>query len=107
MKRERFTKIVVHRLNECQDVLTMKAAEYAPAKDRLANFKKAAVLQGSGPEQALGGMLAKHVVAIYDFLLTPSLIKQEQWLEKIGDSINYLLLLEAVLQEEYWDKEIN
>ena len=56
---------------------------------------------GQSPEKALVGMLAKHLVSILDIvdaipkqIPTPALVE-----EKIGDAVNYLILLEALLKE--------
>ena len=70
--------------------------------DRLHNFKVAGKLQKCTPVKALGGMMAKHTVSVYDLIddyEQGKAISKEMWAEKIGDSINYLLLLTALLEE--------
>ena len=50
-----------------------------------------------------GGMMAKHTVSVYDLIddyEQGKAISKEMWAEKIGDSINYLLLLTALLEED-------
>jgi hypothetical protein len=83
-------------------ILGKKAKEYAPGDDRLSNFKKAAALQGIRPDQALFGMLAKHLVSIAEMVGdkdgTP--FPRAMWEEKINDAQNYLFLLEAVIHEQ-------
>jgi hypothetical protein len=79
-------------------VLITKAREYA-TEDRLHNFKVAAALQGCTPAQALAGMMAKHTVSVYDMARNGREYPQALWDEKITDSINYLLLLAAVVRE--------
>ena len=84
------------------DVLTAKAAEDA-TDDRLHNFKAAAALQRITPVEALGGMMVKHTVSVYDLIHdygTGKAIPPELWAEKITDSINYLSLLWALLNEK-------
>ena len=49
-------------------ILVEKAAEYADDNDRLHNFNVAAELQGITREEALGGMMCKHTVSIYDMI---------------------------------------
>ena len=64
-------------------------------------------MQKCTPVKALGGMMAKHTVSVYDLIEDyeqGKTISQEMWAEKIGDSINYLLLLTALLEE---DKNVN
>lgn len=85
------------------DLLLRKNASYNPDRDVLASFRRAAAITGSTPEQALGGMLSKHVVSIYDLLEKqgPDMdrIPVEVWDEKILDVINYMILLRAILLE--------
>lgn len=47
--------------------------------------------------------MAKHTVSVYDLIddyEQGKAIPKEMWAEKIGDSINYLLLLTALLEEK-------
>lgn len=96
-----FNKITDSRIQKCLDVLCKKAGEYA-TDDRLHNFKVAAELQGCTPIRALSGMMCKHTVSVYDLINEfeeGTDIPLELWEEKIGDSINYLLLLTALIHE--------
>ena len=99
MSPEEFNKVVHTRLNYCVDILTARAHEYAPDRDRLSNFKKAAALQSCTAPRALMGMMSKHVVALADFCNDPTHYSIEQWREKLTDNINYSLLLEALMME--------
>ena len=80
--------------------------EYAPEAmsnveiDRLAHFKKAATLMRTTPKIALMGMLVKHYISIMDMSMDDKDYPVEQWSEKITDSINYLLILRAIVEEE-------
>ncbi|RPI51240.1 MAG: hypothetical protein EHM49_07465 [Deltaproteobacteria bacterium] len=88
----------------CVHLLHRKGREYSPDEDRLSNFKKAATLQKISPEEALFGMLAKHLVSLSDLCraITCGMDwSQAFWEEKITDSHNYLFLLEALLKERY------
>ena len=101
MNTECFNKVVSHRIETIQRVLAAKAEEYARG-DRLSNFKRAASIQGITPEKALVGMKSKHDVALQDFindLDTGKIQCYERWDEKIGDIINYLILLDGLVQE--------
>lgn len=97
MKTQQFNEIIHEQISRSLDLLVVKAKEYGP-EDRLHNFKVAAVLQGETPVQALQGMLAKHTVSINDLCRTGSR-DLNIWNEKITDSINYLLLLRALIEE--------
>lgn len=101
MNTEKFNRVIEQRLKDCQTVLCMKAEEYATT-DRLHNFKVAAKLQNCTPITALAGMMAKHTVSVYDLIQKQEAgldISMDMWEEKIGDSINYLLLLTALIYE--------
>lgn len=69
--------------------------------DRLSAFKTAAVIQGSTPQRALAGMMAKHIISIYDMCFAQEAsFETEVWNEKITDTLNYLFLLKAIVKEE-------
>lgn len=103
MKHNDFIDTVNHTLGHCCDLLMVKSGEYNPDEDdRLAAFKQAAALERTTPQRALFGMLAKHLISVQNMCDTEITdYSEERWLEKIGDSINYLLLLEGLVEEEY------
>lgn len=96
------TLILDRRMDLTRSVLSSKAAEYA-TEDRLHNFKRAAELQGTTPMKALIGMWTKHVVSVLDIVdkhaKDGSVPLQSRVDEKIGDAVNYLILLEGLLYE--------
>lgn len=96
MELDRFEGILDAQITRIRDVLGIKRAEYANV-DVLANFKKAAHLRGCGMPQAVGGMLVKHIVSIFDMVESGQPYPTEVWDEKITDAINYLILLRAAL----------
>lgn len=101
MNSKEFEAALEQRIGKCKEVLGVKASEYATS-DRLHNFKVAAVLQQESPIKALGGMMAKHTVSVYDLIKAENRgedVSIELWDEKIGDHINYLLLLWAAVIE--------
>ena len=89
----------------CTRLMHSKGKEYSPGEDRLQNFKEAGTLQGISPEQALFGMLAKHLVSLAEMCRAvterPGYSPQAVWEEKLTDAHNYLFLLEALLKERY------
>ena len=98
MTPETFESIISAQIVNCETILCSKAKEYATA-DRLHNFKVAGALQGISPVQALMGMMTKHTVSVADMCMSGKAYPQELWDEKITDSINYLLLLSALVRE--------
>ncbi len=101
MNTREFNTLISRRIEECCDLLGVKSDEYA-TDDRLHNFKVAAEVQGCTPIKALAGMMCKHTVSVYDLVNRNEkgvFIPKELWDEKINDSINYLLLLSALIEE--------
>lgn len=104
MNYEDFETVFNNQVQRSQKVLLMKSGEYATPTDKLHNFKVAAALKGSSPVEALGGMMIKHIVSVYDLINRHEAqadISRDLWDEKITDAINYLILLKACLVEEY------
>lgn len=105
MNQDRFNLLVEEMLNHCYQILYRKGKEYKGGyEDRLSSFKRAAILQGCSTKSALTGMLAKHVVSIYDMCKAKKDFPMEVWEEKLTDAINYLLLLTAIIKEENADE---
>ena len=100
MKFEQFNASMDTLLDRAKQTLGQKASEYATDEDRLQNFKQAAGLQNITAAQALQGMMAKHQVSIADMIKSGNQYPQALWDEKIGDALNYLILLNAVIEEE-------
>ena len=48
--------------------------------------------------QALVGMMTKHTVSVYDMVNGGQAYASDKWDEKIGDLINYLLLLRVAVK---------
>jgi len=107
MKTEEFNEIVCDQINRCLETLECKASDYATKEDRLHTFKVAAELQGVTKEKALAGMMAKHIVSIFDMCGKSDTHKYSQdiWNEKIGDAINYLLILRAIVNRKILSAE--
>jgi hypothetical protein len=106
MKVKEFNDVLNEQIKRCTDTLISKAVEYATT-DRLHNFKVAAELQGCTPRRALAGMMSKHTVSVYDMCSSEASFSTAMWNEKITDSINYLLLLRAIVEEENISLENN
>lgn len=91
-----FQEILAERLRKTEEILGVKAREYASGGNRYHNFDVAARLLGVSPEVALWGMMAKHVVSIMDMVEGDASVAMID--EKVGDAINYLILLEGLLR---------
>ena len=100
MTTRTFEMVMEKQFNICRNLLILKNQEYSGLEDeRFHSFLVAAALQHETPKQALAGMMAKHTVSIYD-MCNGGEYSLEKWDEKITDSINYLLLLKALVEEE-------
>lgn len=96
-----FNDSVCKQLDYCKSLLVRKGAEYAPdSSDRLGSFKVAGALQNVSDKEAACGMLAKHIVSVYEMCRSTEQHSLEKWTEKITDSINYLLILKAMVDDE-------
>ena len=98
---EDFKILTVERFRACLDLMCgKKNDEYSRNNDKLHNFKVAGRILNQTPEQALVGMWLKHLVSVFDIVDDlPNLPPDETLNEKITDSINYLVLLEALIKE--------
>lgn len=101
---ELFANSISEMVDKSLDILIKKGKSYSSDEDRLHNFRVAAALQGISEKEALAGMLAKHLVSVFDMVKTdesrPRPYSSAVWDEKIGDAINYLLILRAMVDIE-------
>jgi len=87
-----------------QETLNIKSGDYSDAKDKLFNFKLQARIDGVTPVEALRGDMRKHIASIVQALdeLKEGNLRERKWFhEKVIDNINYLILLLALLEEQY------
>ncbi|MEA1997705.1 MAG: hypothetical protein U9N61_00055 [Euryarchaeota archaeon] len=108
-EQDAFSNHLERRLKKIEDTLHSKAAVYASKENRLHNFDVAARITNCTPEQALQGMMMKHIVSVLDLVqwaeITPERITEQLVDEKIGDTINYLILLELLFLRRIQGKE--
>lgn len=103
MNSQHFYKLLDERIEKMKATLVSKGDEYSTDGDKLYNFKQAGIVNGVTQEEALWYMMTKHLVSVQDmvFGVKPKSVKLVD--EKIGDLINYLVLLEAIFREELGD----
>lgn len=92
-----FNNLVDGVCEELKSTLKTKADQYAHTDDRLANFKAISHLLGVSYKEALWGLVVKHIVALNDFIVYGLDPGTDQWLEKTGDIICYMILLRGIL----------
>lgn len=99
MNQKDFDELLNTRLAKIKDVLQSKGIGYAFNDDRLHNFKVAARLTGQTSPEALWGMAMKHLVSVEDLIKGRLENQRGNVDEKLGDMINYLILLEALFED--------
>lgn len=100
MTHDQFDALLERRIDRMRATLASKAGEYAAGGDRLHNFNRASVLRGKPAPSVLLGLLIKHWVSLEDLVdgLKHGPLSEAVIDEKVGDAVNYLVLLEAVLK---------
>ena len=105
MKAQVFDQYVAEQVDVCLKMLVGKGEDYADTKedDRLNHFKVAAGLMEVDQKVALIGMASKHFASVSKMCMSGRDYSLDQWSEKITDSINYLLILWAMVHENIPD----
>jgi hypothetical protein len=107
MTRKQFVEDVVQRrIKLIQDVLQSKNEEYAGQEDVFKAFTEALPLSFHDTKQAVAWeFMVKHLqsikLIIEERAKTGKLPDEKLLEEKIGDAINYLILIEGMFKEEY------
>ena len=110
MNHKDFDMLVKKRFVSCLKLLQNKSDEYSRGYDKLHNFKKAARSRNITPERARDGMMLKHLVSIDDIIndIDQGKLPTRQTLnDKISDTINYLVLLEAMITERIEEERLD
>jgi hypothetical protein len=102
MTREDFSRRVEKRIDLIRQTLLTKHKEYAKDDNVFRNFDEAAggLSLHSTSAEVLWSYMTKHLVSIKDIVSDNVPVTNEVVSEKIGDVINYLILLEAMLNEK-------
>lgn len=101
MNQNDFNDLVESTMESCKKTLVKKREEYVIdlAADVLSNFKNNAELSIAGTPEGIGWeLMTKHLQSIKDYCEGRK-VGSEVLDEKIGDAINYLVLIKAVISE--------
>ena len=99
MTNKDFLETIEERHRQCLSTLEFKSSIYASDNDRLSNFKDVAAMNNVSSQEALWGMVSKHIVAVKNQTKSGH-IPTKKWIkEYLGDIINYMYLLEATWKE--------
>lgn len=104
MKASEFEQISKDILEECKKTLTAGSSEYAGDSDKLANFKDAAKLLGTTPEEVAFIYFYKHATGIARYCRDKK-PQRDSIKGRVVDAINYLILIYAVLYESNFGKD--
>ena len=99
MNSERFEALVKEIREKSMDTLLKKNANYGN-DDKLHNFRVGAAIIGGTPAQAALGYMAKHLASLVDKVNENDFHDYEDFLEKVQDSINYLVFIWCCGNEE-------
>lgn len=102
MTREEFNRRVEKRIDLVRQSLLAKHKEYADDDNVFRNFDEAAggFSLHSTSAEVLWSYMTKHLVSIKDIVAENKGADSAVISEKIGDVINYLILLEAMLNKK-------
>lgn len=110
MKHEDFEKLCKRRYDQSYKVLVEKGKEYATSEDAMESFKSQAELSMHKTPMGIGWeLMVKHLYSVRRIVAEHEanlkLPSQEMLDEKIGDAINYLILIEALFSEKISTRE--
>ena len=101
MNQNDFNNLVESTMESCKKTLVKKREEYVIdlAADVLSNFKNNAKLSIAGTPEGIGWeLMTKHLQSIKDYCAGRK-VSSAVLDEKIGDAINYLVLIKAIISE--------
>jgi len=104
MRKAELVNVIAAQIDHIRQSLMAKNVEYGHNEEALYNFKRAAKINNTIPEVSLWGFASKHLVSVIDIIVNlqnGELADKKQFDEKIGDLINYLILLKALIYERY------
>lgn len=107
MTSKLFDKVVNKTLNKCREVLTVKAKEYRRNDNPFHNFEVGAMKTNKTREQIIRYFALKHEISIEDIvndIADGKLPNKAIVDEKIGDAINYLIILKASMLDRLNNK---
>ena len=99
--QNKFKQICGQHVDRCRALLLHKIKGYTHYNAKwLLSFRGAAAVQSYTLGYALVGIPAKHMFYLYGMCFFKNVVlRPEKWDEKITDSINYLMLLQAIVKD--------
>lgn len=109
MNRDRFFELTEYIADRSISMLESKGEEYSKEDNKLHNFDVGAKITGKLREEVLLGFLLKHQISLLDIIediKVNKLPSRELIDSKLGDIINYHILLEASIIDRIDKEEI-
>lgn len=109
MNAEEFDTFLEETFERIRLVLASKGNEYVAndAKSRFHNFDISAAFKSESSEQALWGFVTKQLVSLSDMVKCDSTSYPiDLWDEKLGDVINYMILLRGIVHHKH-DRKVD
>jgi hypothetical protein len=101
MISEKFLELMRETFNSCQKLTKNKGEDYTKgAEDVLAYFKESAKETNDDPKKVCYILMRKHWAAIGNYIRTNGKSQSEPIDGRIQDLINYLLFLQALIDED-------
>jgi hypothetical protein len=97
-----FESFVQTRLTKIKNVLIKKSYEYVRGDDKLYNFNRGSATLDQSREKYLMSLAMKHILSAIDMVedIDKGISHSNDYIdEKIGDIINYMILLEVSLKQ--------
>lgn len=102
-----FNEVVKEFINKTETTLIKKQDEYNLGSDRFEFFKRMAKIEDTTPERALSHCVTKHITSFYDMINSGDKFSEQLWMDKLGDIVNYMILLYGLLKDDNMFKEKN
>ena len=103
MNQKEYNNHVKNLLQECEELTTRKGKDYTRGdEDLLINFKEGSKFFDVHVYKYVGFPLKKQMDAIYSYIKTKGQSESEPIRERIKDSINYLIFLSCLIEENEW-----
>lgn len=102
MTKKDFNEVIEKRISLIRSTLASKGGEYTSEEDAFESFKT--IAQGlslhDDSTKVLWELLTKHLYSVKRMVESPIVPEEALVKEKIGDAINYLILLEGLFMED-------
>jgi hypothetical protein len=106
MEKEKFIEESQKRMQKCLEVFERKYVEYSKHNgntddDYFYAFKSIGNLLKENPEKVAFMYMMKHFQSFIDIIYHNHNVSEEVFDEKVGDLLNYILIINGIKKEQY------